>query len=147
MIVRRVSALPEFPFSGFPIFDNMLSSLSRDEGKLGSSRGFPALNVWEDEKAVHIEAELPGVDPSKIDVKVHGDVLTLSGSKEESREEKGKNYHHSERIFGSFCRQIVLPEIVDPEHVQAEYKNGVLNVQLNKKPEATARKIPVVART
>lgn len=149
MIVRRMNAFPELtmPISPItPMLDQMLATLSRDDSRLNSTRGFPALNVWEDEKAIHVEAELPGIDPDKIDLKVHGDVLTLSGTKEDVREEKGKNFHHSERVFGSFCRQVTLPEIVDPEKVQAEYKNGLLNIRLNKKPEATARKIPVVSK-
>lgn len=103
----------------------------------------PALDITETDKDVMVKAELPGVDPARIEVKVVGDVLTLSGTKDESKEEKTENFHRSERVFGSFMRQVTLPETVDPDKVNAEYKNGVLSIKMTKKAGTQAKKIPI----
>lgn len=148
MLIRRVSPVSVEP--------GMLSHLSRvmddmvretfADAQGGPTRAFPPLNVWEDEKSIHVEAELPGVDPAKIDVKVEHGALSITGSKEDTREEKGKNFHRSERVFGSFFRQVALPDNVDPEQVKAEYNAGVLNVSVQKRNGGAARKIPVVSK-
>lgn len=106
----------------------------------------PPLDVKESEKEITVRAELPGVEPSKIDVKVVGDVLTLSGSKEDEHEETGEGFYRSERAFGSFSRSITLPESVDPDKVDAEFKNGVLSIKMTKKPGALPKKVPVKSR-
>ncbi|HMN42533.1 MAG TPA: Hsp20/alpha crystallin family protein [Phycisphaerales bacterium] len=103
----------------------------------------PPLDIAEGDKEITVRAELPGVDPSRIELKVVGDVLTLSGTKEDQREDSGEGFYRSERVFGSFSRSIVLPESVDPDRVNAEFRNGVLNVRMTKKPTAVPRKIAV----
>lgn len=127
-------------------FEPTFRSCDVKNGAARISSWIPALDVSETDGHLTVRAEVPGVDPAKIDVKVHGDVLTISGSKDDTHEEKGKNFHRSERVFGSFFRQVTLPEAVDSEKVQAEVKNGVLIVNLAKRQGATARKIPVVAK-
>ena len=64
----------------------------------------PAIDMSEDEKAYKISAELPGIDAKDIDVSVSGDMLVLKGEKRQEKEEKDKNYHFSERAYGSFQR-------------------------------------------
>lgn len=103
----------------------------------------PALDIAEKDDTITIKAEVPGVDPQKIEVTVHGDMLTLSGSKEESHEEKNKNYYRTERRFGSFMRRVQLPTEVDESKVRATYKDGVLQVELTKDTKAQPKRIPV----
>ncbi len=90
----------------------------------------------EDEKAYKISAELPGIDAKDIDVSVSGDTLVLKGEKRQEKEEKDKNYHFSERAYGSFQRSFQLPPSVDRDKVAADFSKGVLTITLPKTAEA-----------
>ena len=105
----------------------------------------PAIDMSEDDKAYKISAELPGIDPKDIDVSVSGDMLVLKGEKRQEKEEKDKNYHFSERSYGSFQRAFELPASVDRNKVAADFSKGVLTISLPKTVEAQkpAKKIEV----
>ena len=105
----------------------------------------PDLDVSETESDVIVRCELPGVDPGDVDINVAGDVLTIRGEKKLSAEEQKENFHLVERDWGSFSRSVLLPQHVQPEKVEAHYKNGVLKIVLPKAEEAKARKIEVKA--
>jgi len=107
----------------------------------------PAVDVIESEKVYEITAELPGMDEKDIEVKVTDGSLTIKGEKQEEKEEKEKDYYLQERHYGSFERSFELPESVDPDKIEASFKNGVLTVTLPKKAEAQkpAKKIEVKA--
>ena len=96
----------------------------------------PAIDMSEDEKAYKISAELPGIDAKDIDVSVSGDMLVLKGEKRQEKEEKDKNYHFSERTYGSFQRAFDLPASVDRDKVAADFSKGVLTITLPKTAEA-----------
>jgi len=96
----------------------------------------PAIDMSEDEKAYKISAELPGIDAKDIDVSVSGDMLVLKGEKRQEKEEKDKNYHFSERAYGSFRRAFDLPASVDRDKVAADFSKGVLTITLPKTAEA-----------
>jgi HSP20 family protein len=95
----------------------------------------PAIDMSEDEKAYKISAELPGIDAKDIDVSVSGDMLVLKGEKRQDKEEKGKNYHFSERAYGSFQRAFELPGS-DRNKIAADFSKGVLTITLPKTTEA-----------
>jgi len=103
----------------------------------------PALDVSETDDAVQVTAELPGVDPNEVDISLSEDVLTISGEKKAEREEKGRDYHRIERAFGSFTRSVRLPAAVDPDKVEATFKDGVLTINLPKREEAKTRKVKI----
>jgi len=91
----------------------------------------PRIDMTEDEKAIHVHAELPGLDEKDIDISLSSDSITISGEKKEETQSKGENYYCSERSYGSFTR--VLPiEDVDVDKVEAAFKMGVLNITLPK---------------
>jgi HSP20 family protein len=96
----------------------------------------PAIDMGEDEKAYTISAELPGIDAKDIDVSMSGDMLVLKGEKRQEKEEKDKNYHFSERAYGSFQRAFELPASVDRGKVAADFSKGVLTITLPKTAEA-----------
>src|ERR1700739_1189647 len=96
----------------------------------------PAIDMSEDEKAYKISAELPGIDAKDIDVSISGDMLVLKGEKRQEKEEKDKNYHFSERSYGSFQRAFELPKSVDRNKVAADFSKGVLTITLPKTVEA-----------
>jgi HSP20 family protein len=103
----------------------------------------PRLDVAEDEKAVTLTAELPGVNEKDIDVSLVGDQLTIKGEKRSEHEEKkdveGHVVHRTERSYGAFQRTITLPYQIDPNRVSADFKDGVLRIMLPKPPDAVAQ--------
>lgn len=127
------------------MFDDFFGDMSL--GRFGGGEFMPRVNVSEDEKEITVEAELPGMSEKDIDVRLEGNLLTLSGEKKQEHEEKKKGYHYTERSFGSFTRTIELPGEADPEKVQAAFKDGVLKIQVPRPDGAksTAKKIDVRA--
>ena len=103
----------------------------------------PALDVSETDDDVIVKAEVPGIDPKDLDIRVTGDVLTIKGEKHEEKEEKTKEVHRVERSYGAFTRSIDLPEAVDAEKIKAECRGGVLTITLPKKPEAKSHRIKI----
>lgn len=102
-----------------------------------------AVDIYEKDGNLMAEMNLPGVDPDKIDVSVEGGRLHISGSREESKEEKQKQYYSREIRRGSFERVVRLPSAVQEDKVKAEYRNGELLVTMPKAPEAAKNKVPV----
>lgn len=124
-------------------FDRFLSDPWWGSEFLSAQSWAPPLDVTETEKEVVVRTEVPGVKPDDLDVSVSGDLLTISGEKQESREHEAENAYHSERYFGSFRRSFRLPSSVDQDKVSASYENGVLTISLTKKEGAGAKRIPV----
>lgn len=108
----------------------------------------PAVDVAEDDKAYHITAELPGMSEKDIEVSLSGDTLTIKGEKRDEKEEKAKNYHVSERHYGSFQRSFTLPDRIDRDKIDASFSAGVLTLTLPKTAEAVQqqKKIEVKAK-
>jgi HSP20 family protein len=96
----------------------------------------PAVDIVEDNKSYKVTAELPGLEEKDIDLKFADGVLTIKGEKGEEHEEKKENYYLSERRFGSFQRSFRVPDTVEADKIEANFKNGVLTVTLPKTPEA-----------
>ena len=106
------------------------------------TRGFPAVNAWEDEKSFHVEAELPGFDEKDIQLTVLGAELRIEGKREDVREENVKVYQR-ERHRGEFARVLRFPVEIDEGKIEAHFKNGLLSVTLPKASAALPRKIEV----
>jgi HSP20 family protein len=114
-----------------------------DGGAVASGRTYPAVNVWEDGEALHLEAELPGVSQKELEVLVTGqNQLSIKGERKPEKLEKAI-WHRQERGFGTFSRVLNLPYPVDSGKVEARLENGVLHVKLAKHEAAKARKISV----
>ncbi|MBX5452873.1 MAG: Hsp20/alpha crystallin family protein [Acidobacteriia bacterium] len=103
----------------------------------------PVVDITEDDSAFKLTAEFPGMTEKDIEVLLSGDTLTIRGEKREEREEKQKNYHLSERVYGEFRRSFFLPEGVEREKIVAEFANGVLTVTLPKSAQAKPKQIEV----
>jgi len=122
--------------------DEMFESFFRgEEPAVGTFA--PPLDVAERDDAILIRADLPGVKPEDIDVSVHANTLTLSGSRQEEKTDAGDNYYHVERRSGAFKRTVQLPSNVDPEQVHARCKDGVLTIELKKHEKELPRKIKI----
>ena len=103
----------------------------------------PAVDVREQENEYLMEAELPGLTEDDIELNVEDNILTLSSKKEESKEEKADGYMIRERRNHEFARTFVLPKDADRENIKGEFKNGLLVVNIPKRPESKPRKIDV----
>ena len=112
------------------------------EGSLWS----PAVDTVETDNEIVLRADLPGVEPTDVDIQVQNGTLTLRGERKFESDVKEDNFRRIERVYGSFVRSFTLPQAVDPEHVAAEYRNGVLEVKLPKRPEAKPKQIKVAVK-
>lgn len=104
---------------------------------------FPAVNAWLGQEDIVISAELPGVDPAKVDISVVGDTLTISGSRETEPVKEGESYHRQERRHGRFSRSLQLPFHVEAGKVEAKYDKGILQMTLPRAEADKPRKISV----
>lgn len=111
--------------------------------RLLSTPGSPAINIWTSEESQVIRAEMPGFNPSDIDVSVSADKFILSGEWNRDSKVEGSQYHRQERDTGKFSRSVQLPFMVDPNKVDVSYKNGVLEVRLNRAEADKPKKITV----
>ena len=106
---------------------------------------YPPLNLWEDDNNLYVEAELPELELSDLEIFVTGDnQLSIKGERKQPERENGM-WHRQERGHGKFSRAGELPQYVDSDTVTAEVKHGVLTVTLPKREEAKARQIEVKA--
>lgn len=104
---------------------------------------FPALNLWEDENNLYVEAELPGLELSNLEITVTGgNQLSIKGERPQPTMEKGR-WHREERGYGKFSRLVELPFPVCDEKVAAEFKHGVMTITLPKREEAKPRRIEI----
>ncbi len=123
------------------LFDNQYEQGEHDAMPTCDWR--PVVDVYEDTERFVLTAELPGVEPSQVDLRVEQNQLTLKGERKLEREDQRENYHRIELNYGTFTRSFSLPATVDAEKIRAESKNGVLTVVLPKKAEAKPRSIQV----
>jgi HSP20 family protein len=91
-----------------------------------------ALDMYETDDKVMVEAGVPGVKPEEIDVQVTGNVLTIKGERREEKKEEKASYIHQERRYGSFQRSVTLPTEVDVDKAEAKFEHGVLTLTLPK---------------
>ncbi|MBI2608984.1 MAG: Hsp20/alpha crystallin family protein [Deltaproteobacteria bacterium] len=123
-------------------FPKMLENFFSD--KWLSSHAFtPTIDVTEDAKAIHVEAELPGMDENDIKVELTDGYLNISGEKREESEKKGKNVYRLERKYGSFSRTLPLGNNIDENRIVASYKKGILKIDIPKLKINTAKKIKI----
>ena len=95
----------------------------------------PAVDLYETDDHFVIKAELPGVDKKNIAIDLKDRVLTLSGERSFDNEVKQENYYRRERSYGKFQRAFTLPADVDSDKIKAEFKDGLLRIEVPK-PEA-----------
>jgi HSP20 family protein len=103
----------------------------------------PSADITETDTAYLIKAEIPGVNKQDVKVSVQDGMLTIQGERKMEKEEKGKKFHRVECSYGSFVRSFRMPDDVDENSVNAEFKDGMLNVTLPKSAQAKAKAINV----
>jgi HSP20 family protein len=128
------------------LFDESFRGVGRsgsdDDWALGGSWA-PAVDIYQQDGSIVLKAEVPGMDPKDVDIRVENNVLTLRGERKLDNDVKKENYHRIERTYGSFTRSFTLPNVVDTEKIKAEYRDGVLRVTLPTKEEAKPKQISI----
>jgi HSP20 family protein len=103
----------------------------------------PAFDVKETKDAYEFKADVPGIQDKDLEVTMTGNRLTVSGKREEEKEDKSERYYTYERSYGSFTRSFALPEGADTDKLRASLEKGVLSITVPKKMEVQAKKIAV----
>jgi HSP20 family protein len=128
-------------------FDRFFEDLLPAERELFEGEWSPRADIRETEKAMVIDAELPGVQDKDIDISVQGNTLILRGEREREKDTKKENYHRIERSYGSFYRSFMLPSYVDFNRIEAKHVDGLLRITIPKKAELKPKKVKVLPRT
>jgi HSP20 family protein len=127
----------------------LMRSMLRDYDRFSPTRtarpAFPAVNVWQGDDAVAVTAELPGVEPTDIDISVKSNVLTITGECKAPRVPEGARWHRNERGFGKFTRAVQLPFAAADDKVEARMTNGVLRIVVGRPEEDKPKKIVIKA--
>jgi len=133
------------PFwGGFEEMDRMLDRLFHGFDQTLSATGWKApLAVWEDQGRFYVEVELAGVGQDEVDVSVQERQLLISYNR---KTPENRQFIYNERPYGCFQRRLALPESVNVDAIQAEMRDGVLHITLDKSPEAQPRKIAIQTR-
>jgi HSP20 family protein len=118
-------------------------------GMLGTeTAGFvPSFEVKETKDSYVFKTDLPGLKESDVDISVTGNRLTISGQRQEEKRDEGDTFYALERSYGTFSRSFTLPEGIDVDHINAELKDGVLNVVIPKKPEVQPKRVQLKGAT
>ena len=133
------NALRQF---GFP---SLSSRFSDDMGRLLKTDFRPSIDISSDEKSYQVSLEAPGMKQEDVHIELNDGVLTITGEKQEEKEEKDRHYYRVERSYGSFRRTLSLPHDVIEEEIQANMKDGVLKLTLPRKEvvEQNVKKIAI----
>jgi HSP20 family protein len=123
--------------------DQMFGPRSTPTGIRSVARGtFPPINVGATDNEVHVYLFAPGLDAKGFNISIQQNLLLVSGSRKLPVKEKAI-YFRQERFDGEFRRVITLPEDVDPERVEAKYRDGVLQIVLRRRETAKPRQIQI----
>ena len=141
-------ALSEFPRLGFDPFvelRRMQSEMNRlFSGYAPAARDFPPINIWLGDNSVVVTSELPGVTRDDVAINLQEDVLTLERARR-PKQEQDVNWQRRERTHGSFARTVQLPFRVDSDKVQAQFNNGIQEIELQRLEADRPKKIQIRA--
>lgn len=135
---------------GAPGIWSEMSRLSRELDRLfGESQAtsragvFPPLNLYDDGESLIVRSEVPGIDPGDLEINATLNALSIKGERKRPDIDDKASFHRKERGYGTFSRTINLPQEIDPNKVQANYKLGVLEVLLPKAEATKPAKIEI----
>lgn len=126
------------------LFNDTFSRFFED-GESATGTWIPPVDIYETDQNVVLSAELPGLDPKDVEIRVEDGTLYLKGQRKFEKEVKEENCHRIERSYGSFMRTFPVPSSVDAEKAKAEYKDGILTLTMPKREEAKPRTIKIIA--
>jgi HSP20 family protein len=103
----------------------------------------PAVDIYDTENELVLKADLPAIDEKDLDIRIENNTLTVRGERKFEKQVNEDNYLRVERSYGSFSRSFSLPNTINTEAIRAEYKNGVLTVQMPKRAESKPKQVKV----
>jgi HSP20 family protein len=106
----------------------------------------PALDVRESQDRFDVTVDLPGLEPGDVNVTFEDGMLSISGKREFSAEDRGETWHRIERSFGTFARSMRLPQTADTDRIEATFDKGVLTISVPKTEQAKPKTIEVRSR-
>jgi len=128
------------------LFSESVSRVTGRSDEVFGGHWAPTVDIFEDDQAFVVKADLPGLEIKDIDLQIQENILTLKGERRMEKEVEKDRYHRIERSYGSFQRSFTLPNIVDPEKVKAKFKDGVLEIRIPKLERAQPKQIQVEVR-
>jgi HSP20 family protein len=132
------------PFESLTAMEKRIDDLFGDIVDFHPSlRRDPTVDVSETDKKITVKAELPGMDPTDINLSVEDHHMTLKGEKKVEKKKDHEKEHWRECHYGAFSRTFHLPENVDTKKIKAKMKNGLLEITLPKQPKSKPKKIAV----
>ena len=141
LVPRRRMFLPFVP--EIDIFDRFFNGLELPTLFGGEEMVVPHFDISETEKEYVISGEIPGIDVKDLNVTLTDGIITIKGEKKKETEDKEENYHRIERHYGSFERSFRVPDKVNTDELDANYKDGVLKLTLPKAEVSEVKKIEV----
>ena len=146
-MIRNLRSFDSPWFDEFRRFEQEMRDIFEDGPwpvsiRQGLRRGYPPLNVGVTAEQVDVYMFAAGLNPQSLDVSLHQNLLTIKGERKTERKESGQ-YHSRERYSGEFSRSVSLPDDVDPDRVEATYRDGVLRIAISRKEAVRPRKIEV----
>ena len=128
------------------LFEQVLSRGQIQEEDCHKGAWAPQVDIQETEDRILLRADLPGVKLEQVEIRIQNDHLTIKGERAFDPSARREDFHRIERPYGSYCRSFAVPRTIDQEGIQAELKNGVLEITLPKKAETRTKQIRVEVR-
>ena len=125
------------------LFEDAGRGIRRNEEPASTTIWSPAVDIYETDGEIVVQAELPGMDRKDIALHLENNVLTIRGDRQFKKETKEDNYHRIERSYGGFSRSFSIPTMVHEDKIRADYKDGVLKIALPKKEQAKPKQIQI----
>jgi HSP20 family protein len=137
-------ALMRYTTNSIDPFQSLQETMNRFFNEPASVRPWvPAVDIRETENELTLKADIPDMKFEDIDVRLENGILSLRGERKFDQQKQEGGWHRVERSYGHFERVFTLPDTIDPEKVTADYKNGVLTINLPKKEIAKPRQVKV----
>ena len=125
-------------------FGSLFSDVWNDENLESTSNFFrPSVDILEEDRAFQIHLSIPGLKKDEIKIDLKNEVLTISGERKQNTEKKEAKYHLGEIRYGHFSRTFRLPDNVDADEIEAEFKDGILEVRVPKVEDAKPKTISI----
>ena len=125
------------------VFERFFGDSETDPSSVVTAQWVPRVDIKEEANRFVIFADLPGVDPSTIEVDMDKGVLSIKGERKAEAKAEGERWSRNERAQGVFYRRFALPDSANPDGIEASGKHGVLEISIPKRPEASPRRINV----
>ena len=126
------------------LFNNFFDpSAPTGRGSNMTRRWLPPMDLVETPDHYVLRADLPGLSDGDVNVQLEDNLLTISGERKSEQDDRQEGYYRLERAFGAFSRSLTLPEGIDPQRIEAHFKNGVLEVRVPKPEERKPHRVAI----